>query len=163
MSWRDELLPDEDPWARSSARHVTGSALVVHPPTRRVLLRWHPRYGFWNHVGGHADDGERDPLVTALREAVEETGLTDVRVWPAGTDATPVVTATVPVPASAAKGEPAHEHIDVCWLLATDDPDAIAAEEAAATLRWLSIDEARALVDENDHVQHLLDAYEARL
>jgi 8-oxo-dGTP pyrophosphatase MutT (NUDIX family) len=163
MTWRDELLPDEDPWSRSSQRHVTGSALVVHPPTRRVLLRWHPRYGFWNHVGGHADDGEEDPLVTALREAVEETGLRDVHVWPAGTDDEPVVTSTVPVPASEAKGEPAHEHIDVCWLLATDDPDATVEEEATATLRWLSVAEARELVDANDHVQDLLDAYEARL
>ena len=26
-------------WTRASRLHVTGSALVVHPPTRRVLLR----------------------------------------------------------------------------------------------------------------------------
>jgi hypothetical protein len=94
---------------------------------------------------------------------VEETGLVDVHVWPPGTDAEPVVTSTVPVPASEAKGEPAHEHIDVCWLLATDDPDATVEEEATATLRWLTIAEARALVEGNDHVQDLLDAYEARL
>jgi 8-oxo-dGTP pyrophosphatase MutT (NUDIX family) len=160
MTWRDELLPDEDPWSRASLRHVTGSALVVHPPTRRVLLRWHERYSLWNHVGGHADDGEQDPYVTALREAVEETGLRDLRPWP-GTEPEIVLVETVPVPASEAKGEPAHEHVDVCYLLATDDPDAIVEEHDDAALRWLTLAEARELI--NAHVLPLVDAYEARL
>lgn len=36
-----------DPWSRSRPLHVTVSALVVHPPTRRVLLRWHVRQQAW--------------------------------------------------------------------------------------------------------------------
>ena len=32
-------LSDGDVWARSTPLHVTGSAVVVHPPTKRVLLR----------------------------------------------------------------------------------------------------------------------------
>lgn len=161
MNWRDELLADEDPWSRASLRHVTGSAIVVHPPTRRVLLRWHAGLGFWNHVGGHPDEGERDPYVTALRESTEETGLRGLRPWP-GPEPEVVHVTTVPVPASAVKGEPDHEHVDVCYLLATDEPEATV-EEADATLRWLSVAEARALVDGNDHVQRLLDVYEALL
>ena len=35
----------DDPWSRALPLHVTGSALVVHPPSRRVLLRWHDRMG----------------------------------------------------------------------------------------------------------------------
>ena len=154
MSWHDELLPDEDPWSRASLRHVTGSAIVVHPPTRRVLLRWHERYQLWNHVGGHADDGEEDPYVTALREACEETGLRDLRPWP-GPEPEIALVDVVPVPASEAKGEPDHEHIDVCYVLATDAPDALVEEHDDAELRWLSIDEARTMV--NFHVANLLD------
>src|SRR3954462_9970353 len=97
----------DDVWTRASLLHVTGSAVVVHPPTRRVLLRWHERYGIWNHVGGHADDGEHDPWVTALREATEETGLTDLRPWP-GQEPAIVFVEIVPVPA--ARGEDDHEH-----------------------------------------------------
>jgi 8-oxo-dGTP pyrophosphatase MutT (NUDIX family) len=135
---------------------VTGSAIVLHPPTRRVLLRWHERYQLWNHVGGHADDDERDPFVTALREAREETGLTDLRPWP-GPDPDIVLVEIVPVPA--AKGEPDHEHADVCYVLATDLPDALVEEHDDAALQWLSIDEARALV--NFHVANLLDRLDA--
>ena len=159
MRWQDDarLRPliegGKDIWSRRTPLHVTGSAIVVHPPTRRVLLRWHERYQLWNHVGGHADDGEQDPLVTARREAREETGLTDLRPWP---DDRPVLVEVVPVPASEAKGEPDHEHIDVCYVLATDDPDATVEEHDDAALRWLSIEEARALV--NHHVANLLDA-----
>src|SRR5215469_10879597 len=71
-----------EPWSRAQPLHFTASALVVHPPTRQVLLRWHVRLGRWLQVGGHADPGESDPLAVALREASEETGLTDLVPWP---------------------------------------------------------------------------------
>src|ERR1700753_3809 len=71
-----------DPWPRSTPLHVTASALVVHPPTRRVLLRWHARQQAWLQVGGHAAPGETRPLDIALREGLEETGLTDLVPWP---------------------------------------------------------------------------------
>jgi hypothetical protein len=63
-----------DPWSRSLPLHFTASALVVHPETRRVLLRWHNKHDLWLQVGGHGDPGESDPLRIALREAAEETG-----------------------------------------------------------------------------------------
>jgi len=162
MSWRDELLPGEDGWSRQSLRHVTGSAIVVHPPSQRVLLRWHERYRLWNHVGGHADDGEEDPYITARREAQEETGLTDLRPFP-GPDPQIVLVEVVPVAASAAKGEPDHEHIDVCYVLATERPDELVEEHDDAALQWVSLLEARVLVEGNWHVEHLLDALEPLL
>src|SRR6516165_8796359 len=73
-----------DPWLRSIPLHVTASALIVHPGSGRVLLRWHQRQQAWLQVGGHADPGETDPLAIALREAEEETGLTDLTPWPDG-------------------------------------------------------------------------------
>ena len=133
------LVGGADPWSRSVPLHVTGSALVVHPPTARVLLRWHERQQAWLQVGGHADPGETDPFVTALREGMEETGLRDLRAWP-GPAPTLVHLVAVPVPAG--KGEPAHEHLDVRYVLATDTPDAIEPENPAAHLRWLSAADA---------------------
>src|SRR3981081_2815770 len=69
-------------WARSTPLHATGSAVIVHPETRRVLLRWHERSHAGRRVGGHADPGETDPFLVALREAQEETGLRDLVPWP---------------------------------------------------------------------------------
>ena len=74
-----------DPWSRSQLPlHFTASALVVHPASRRVLLRWHVKQDRWLGVGGHGDPGETDPLQIALREAREETGLSDLVPWPDG-------------------------------------------------------------------------------
>ncbi|MGH9111428.1 MAG: NUDIX hydrolase [Acidimicrobiales bacterium] len=130
----------DDPWARSSPLHVTGSALVVHPPSRRVLLRWHDRQQGWLQVGGHADPGESDPRAIALREAREETGLTDVAAWP--DPAQPQLVHAVIVAVPAARGEPAHEHADLRFVLATSHPDDATPETPEAELRWLSLDEA---------------------
>jgi 8-oxo-dGTP pyrophosphatase MutT (NUDIX family) len=130
----------------------------VHPPSGRVLLRWHARQQAWLQVGGHTDPGEVDPVTTALREAVEETGLTDLVPWP---DAAIVHVAVVPVPASAT--EPAHEHADVRYVLATGSPGSARPENPAAPLRWLSVDQARAATGHDnlrvtlDRVARLLD------
>ncbi|GLI02657.1 NUDIX hydrolase [Phytohabitans aurantiacus] len=140
-----------DPWDRSTALHATASALIVHPPTQRVLLRWHARQRAWLQVGGHADPGETDPLEVALREGREETGLTDLAPWP---DATIAHVAIVPVPA--APHEPAHEHADVRYVLATGDPDAARPEKPGAELRWLPVAEAWSLTTE-PNVRETLD------
>jgi 8-oxo-dGTP pyrophosphatase MutT (NUDIX family) len=132
-----------DPWLRSTPLHVTGSAVIVHPATGRVLLRWHKRQQAWLQVGGHGDPGESDPLEVALREAAEETGLADLRPWP---DAQLLHLAIVDVTASAS--EPAHQHADLRFVLATADPDAARPESPDAPLRWLSADDAQAVASQ---------------
>lgn len=132
-----------DPWARALPLHLTASALIVHPPTRRVLLRWHQRQQAWLQVGGHGDPGERDALAIALREGQEETGLADLVPWP-DDSVRQVVIVSVP----AARDEPAHEHADVRFVLATDSPDAIRAENPDAPLRWVTVPEANELTSE---------------
>jgi 8-oxo-dGTP pyrophosphatase MutT (NUDIX family) len=136
---------EPDPWLRSLPAHFTASALVVHPDSARVLLRWHQRQRSWLQVGGHGDPGESDPLRIALREAREETGLTDLVPWP---DAAIRHVAMCSVPAG--KGEPAHEHADLRYFLATREPGAVRPENPDAELRWLTVDEACDLVGRNN-------------
>jgi 8-oxo-dGTP pyrophosphatase MutT (NUDIX family) len=133
----------DEPWRRDLPLHVTASALVAHPATARVLLRWHQRQQAWLQVGGHGDPGESDPLAIATREAQEETGLADLTPWP--DDAIRhVVIVSVP----AGKGEPAHEHADLRFFMMTQTPEAVRPESAHAPLRWLSLTEARDLTSE---------------
>jgi 8-oxo-dGTP pyrophosphatase MutT (NUDIX family) len=148
-----------DPWTRSIPLHVTASAVIVHPDTGRVLLRWHQRQQAWLQVGGHGDPGESDALAIALREGAEETGLPDLAPWP---DAQLRHVAIVRVPASAT--EPAHEHADVRFVLATASPDAAQPERPDAPLRWLPLREAYEAITEANlretlaRVQRLLAA-----
>jgi 8-oxo-dGTP pyrophosphatase MutT (NUDIX family) len=144
-----------DPWSRSLPLHFTASALVVHPATSRVLLRWHVKHGLWLQVGGHADPGESDPLRIALREATEETGLADLAPWPDGSLLHAVVCHV-----RASGSEPEHEHADLRYVLATRGPDAISPENEQSPLRWLTLDQARALVGGNN-LRHTLDRTES--
>jgi 8-oxo-dGTP pyrophosphatase MutT (NUDIX family) len=155
---RELLTRTDDPWPRTLPLHVTASALIVHPASGRVLLRWHQRQQAWLHVGGHGDPGEADPLAIALREADEETGLADLVPWP---DDQIRQVAIVSVPAS--RQEPAHEHADVRFALATADPGAARPESPDAPVRWVSVPEAASTPEANMReawlrVQALLDA-----
>jgi hypothetical protein len=120
---------EPDPWLRTLPLHVTASALIVHPDSGRVLLRWHRRQQAWLQVGGH--------LVP----------------WP---DARIRHVAIVGVPEG--HGEPAHEHADVRFLLATRTPDAVVPEGPDAPLRWLSVADAEALTTEANLLETLARA-----
>ena len=134
-----------DPWLRCHPLHFTASALVVHPDSRRVLLRWHQRQRTWLQVGGHGDPGESDPLRIALREAREETGLPDLVPWPDAAIQHAVVCSVAP-----GNGEPAHEHADIRYFLATAAPSVARPESPDAPLRWLTVNEARDLIGTNN-------------
>jgi 8-oxo-dGTP pyrophosphatase MutT (NUDIX family) len=136
---------ERDPWLRSLPLHFTASALVVHPESKRVLLRWHQRLRAWLQVGGHGDPGESDPLEIALREAREETGIADLVPWPDAAVRHAVVCHVPP-----GKGEPEHEHADLRFFMATRSPDAARPENPDAPLRWVTLDEARELVGTNN-------------
>lgn len=144
------LLTTSDPWDRTTPLHATASALIVHVPTRRVLMRWHERLQAWLQVGGHAEPGESDPIQIALREAREESGLDDVRLWP-DTHLLHVVVVAVP----ANDLEPAHEHADLRFALTSDSPDRARPEHLDAHLRWLSIPEAQDLSGEDNVIETL--------
>ena len=57
--------------------HLTGSAWLVSADGERVLLTHHRKLGLWLQLGGHAD-GDSDIARVALREAEEESGLSDL-------------------------------------------------------------------------------------
>jgi len=60
----------------------------------------------------------------------------------------------------AAKGEPAHEHADLRYLLATDRPDDVPAEVEGVPLRWLTVEEAVAVADPG--LERLLRGYDSQ-
>ena len=148
-----DALDAGDLFARTSRLHVTGSALVMHPASQRVLLRWHTKMEQWMQVGGHFDPGESDPVLVAMREGYEETGLDDLRpvtgmIGRGPIAIVPVQIVIVPVPAHG--DEPAHEHADFRYVFVTDQPDAIREESSAARLRWMSFATARAEAGEEN-------------
>jgi 8-oxo-dGTP pyrophosphatase MutT (NUDIX family) len=131
------------PFDRTIAEgHLTGSALTVSRSGARVLLLHHRRLERWLQPGGHADPGEAGGEQVALREALEETGIAGLALHPRAPRPLDVDVHDIP----ARPGEPAHQHLDLRYLvLAPDDAEPRRAEAEARALRWFEWDELGAL------------------
>ena len=57
---------------------MTASSWLLNATHDKVLMIYHNIYHSWAWTGGHAD-GDRDLLAVAKREAMEETGVTEIR------------------------------------------------------------------------------------
>ncbi|HEX7096518.1 MAG TPA: NUDIX hydrolase [Acidimicrobiales bacterium] len=109
--------------------HLTGSALVVDPATRDVLVLHHAKLRRWLQPGGHAD-GDANLAAVALREATEETGIDGLRVVVPAVD--------LDVHLVDPPGEAPHHHYDVRFLvLAPPGATAVGNHESTA-LRWVA-------------------------
>ena len=92
--------------------HVTGSAWLLNPAGNKALLTLHRNLKRWMQPGGHAD-GDPDVLRVALREATEESGIQGIRPLSAE-----IMDVDIhPIPARPARGEPAHFHYDIRFLM----------------------------------------------
>lgn len=137
--------------------HITGSALVVDPELQRVLLTLHAKLGRWLQLGGHAD-GERNIHSVAMREAEEESGLTDLKFFayehilhlPRPTELL-----DVPIPFDidihlipGNSREPEHFHYDVRFIIIADPQELLKITAESKDLRWFTLDQARQLTSE---------------
>ena len=57
--------------------HMTASSWIVNKTKTKVLMVYHNIYNSWSWTGGHMD-GETDYLSVAIKEAKEETGITNL-------------------------------------------------------------------------------------
>jgi 8-oxo-dGTP pyrophosphatase MutT (NUDIX family) len=112
--------------------HITGSAIVVGP--RGVVLHKHKINGLWLQPGGHVDPGEA-PWDAALRETAEETGL-PVRHAPYDGVAPPIVHVDVH------PGPRGHTHLDVRYLIESDDADPAPPAGESQEVFWFDWDSA---------------------
>ena len=122
-----------------STGHVTGSALVIHPESNRILLHRHKKRGIWLQFGGHPDY-DTHPSEVALREGEEESGLTDLTFVSRGDVNIPVDIEVQTISANSSR--PCHLHFDVRHLVKTDSPQACsAAEGESGEFMWLTPEE----------------------
>jgi 8-oxo-dGTP pyrophosphatase MutT (NUDIX family) len=122
--------------------HLTGSAIVVSHDGSRVMLIHHAKFGRWMQPGGHGEPGDSSGEAVALREAREETGVEEIALHPSAPRPFDVDIHAIPARGS----EPAHDHLDIRYLLVAADEVALnRALDETNDARWFSWDEAEAL------------------
>lgn len=138
--------------------HITGSALVVSADHGEVLLTLHAKLGKWLQLGGHSD-GHPWPHEVAMREALEESGLSQLAFLGYESDLCNWLGSAVPsqlplpfdidvhlIPAS--RGEPAHYHYDIRYVIVAAPGQTPICSEESQDLRWFSLDDAAGLSEE---------------
>lgn len=124
---------------RSNMRgHLTASALILSPGMDEILMIDHLFLKRILPPGGHADGG-RELREEAFREAVEETGVEELRSF----GPHPLDIDTHPIPANPAKAEGAHVHHDFMFAFVSrtrrtprHQPDEV------SSARWTPVSEA---------------------
>jgi len=116
--------------------HFTGSAWLVSADGARVLLMHHRRLDRWLQPGGHAD-GDIDLARVALREAEEETGVSDLRVEGGIFD---IDRHRIPARAN----EPEHWHYDVRYVVRAGADDRFVINGESQALAWRSVSDVAA-------------------
>jgi 8-oxo-dGTP pyrophosphatase MutT (NUDIX family) len=111
--------------------HFTGSAWLVSADGERVLLTHHRKLERWLQLGGHAD-GDDDLARVALREAEEESGLSDLLVEGGIFDLDRHL-----IPSRGA--EAAHWHYDVRYVVRATASEDFSINEESMALAWKPI------------------------
>jgi 8-oxo-dGTP pyrophosphatase MutT (NUDIX family) len=77
----DRLTAHPDAMTRAAfPDHLTAGTLVIDESLDRVLLNLHGKARRWFAFGGHCEPGDATLADAALREAVEESGIEDLRL-----------------------------------------------------------------------------------
>jgi 8-oxo-dGTP pyrophosphatase MutT (NUDIX family) len=125
--------------------HITASCWIVNslPAGERrrgqALLAWHKRLNRWLQMGGHLEPEDRSLLEGAMREAREESGLANVRPLAAAIFDLDVH----PIPER--RGEAAHLHYDVRFLLEADPAEPLVVSAESREVAWVPLSGVAAL------------------
>ena len=152
----EHLLADvEDPFRRERlAGHFTASAWLVSADGGRALLTHHRKLDMWLQLGGHAD-GERDLPVAALKEAEEESGLTDLHIEPGIFD---LDRHRIPEH----KAVPEHWHYDVRYVVRAGANEAYIVSDESHDLAWCSVADLAEREDADASVRRMAGKWLAR-
>lgn len=112
--------------------HLTASTLVLSGDGEQVLLTLHAKARQWFQMGGHCDPGDQTLAEAARREAVEESGVADLRL-----DPEPVHLDAHPVTFCGGRDA---VHLDVRFLAVAPPAARTAISEESLDVRWWPAD-----------------------
>ncbi len=137
----DFLENGENQFSRTNLeRHIVADAFLFNESLDKILLTHHKALGFWLPFGGHSD-GESNSLNVALREVIEESGITNIDTLDGKILDIDIHT----IPNNPFKSEPEHKHYDVRFVFTTPEENFVVSDESD-TLKWFDYKEFKALL-----------------
>ena len=133
--------------------HFTASNWIINKDRTKVLMIYHNIYKSWAWTGGHAD-GDSDLLHVALKEAEEETGLSNLKLLSDGIFGLQILTVDSHI--KRGKYVSSHLHLDCCFLFEANEEDELKIkedelkikEDETSGVKWINIDEATKITNE---------------
>ncbi|HET6624769.1 MAG TPA: NUDIX domain-containing protein [Nocardioidaceae bacterium] len=113
--------------------HLTASTLIVSADHTEVLLTLHAKANAWFQLGGHCEPDDLTLAGAALREAVEESGVQDLRL-----DEDPVQLDTHDVAFCGSRG--GVRHLDVRFVAVAPERPAHSVSDESLDVRWWPAD-----------------------
>ena len=149
------LLDDPvNPFVRERLEgHLTSGCWLVSGDGRRILMTHHRKLDRWLQLGGHAD-GDTDMARVALKEAEEESGLSDLVVEGGIFD---LDRHWIPE----RKDVPGHWHYDVRYVIRAQGSEDYVISEESLDLAWRDI--APMVADEDASISRMARKWLARL
>lgn len=120
--------------------HFTASSWLLNREHTKVLMVYHNIYHSWAWTGGHAD-GEEDLLKVAVREAMEETGVQNIKAVSEEIFSLEILT----VDGHIKRGSyvPSHLHLNLTYLLEADEQEVLRVKpDENSGVKWFSLEEA---------------------
>lgn len=145
-----ELFPETIGTRQCELAHMTASSLIFNKDRGKLLMVYHNIYHSWSWTGGHAD-GEERLLPVAMREAVEETGLKEVR--PIREEAQSLE--ILPVWGHWKHGHyvSSHQHLNLSYLLEADEEEHLQVkEDENSGVAWIPLERLRQKVTEPEMI-----------
>lgn len=132
----DFLKVDSNNYSRTNLfGHVTCSSWILNDDEEEVFLIHHAKYDKWLQPGGHMEEAE-DIYDSALREGLEETGLTDLKL-----KSKQIFDIDIhKIPDNKKKGEPEHYHFDIRLLMDSKNMKANVCEKEVKGYSWVKLD-----------------------
>lgn len=145
----------------STAFHMTASAWVVNKERTKVLMAYHNIYNSWSWLGGHCD-GEEDCLKVAIKEVMEESGVTNV--VPVSEKIFSIESLTVDGHIKKGKYVSSHLHLNVTYLLEADSKEELRIkEDENSNVGWFLLDDAVKASTEEWFKEHIYSKLNAKL
>ena len=128
--YKDELF-----YRKCEMTHFTSSSMIINKNRDKVLMVYHNIYDSYSWTGGH-NDGDVDFMNVALKEAKEETSLSELKVLGNGACSIEVLT----VKPHIKRGKYVGGHLHVSFLFEADEKAYVhIKEDENSRIKWIPI------------------------